>query len=104
MKGEGKSIPVRIVPEGSAEVVTQVVRMRGTQLSPTALTISRGTKIVFINNETKAQTITGDGLPSMTAAANGGMTTLDTSSLLQKSYFYITSLYTYQSQGTLTVQ
>ncbi len=103
-KGEAKSAPFRIVPEGSAEAVTRAVRMRGTQLSPTALTVVRGTKIVFINNEAKAQTITGDGLPSMTVVANGGMATLDTSPLLPKPYFYITNLYTHQSQGTLTVQ
>ncbi|MEY4731610.1 MAG: hypothetical protein RL681_556 [Candidatus Parcubacteria bacterium] len=103
-KGEVQSVPFRIVSEGSTEAVTQMVRMRDTKLSPTALTVLHGTKIVFVNNETKQQTITGDGLPTLKASANGGTATLDTSGLLPKVYFYLTDLYTYQSQGTLTVQ
>ncbi len=103
-KGEVKSLPFRIVPQGSAETVSQLVRMRGTKLSPTALTVARGTKIVFVNNETKIQRIQGENLPPMQVAANGGVTSLDTAALPPGTYFYITDLYTYQSQGTLTVK
>jgi hypothetical protein len=103
-KGEVKSGAFTIGAEGVPETATQVVRMRDTRLSPTAFDIARGGTVVFVNNETKAQTITGDGLPSTKVGANGGIATLNTASLSPRTYFYITDLYTYQSQGTITVK
>ena len=98
------SPPFSIVAPGAPQVVTAVVRMKGTKLSPTSLTVVRGAKIVFINNETKAQKVTGNGLAAFTVPANAGMYALNTSSLPPGTYNYITDLYTYQSQGTIVVK
>jgi plastocyanin len=102
--GEVSSVPFSIVAQGASGNVSYTVRLRDTKVSPNVLTVPRGAKVVFINNDARIHSISGDGIQPFKVPANGGTYVLDTAGMEAKTYNWLSDVYTYQAPGTLIVK
>lgn len=93
----------RVVDAGSPEIVTYSVRLKDFTVTPAVLTVRRGAKVIFINNDLKRQTISATGFGPFAIDA-GRSFALDTATLGSGSYFYSSDLYLNRGRGTLIVE
>ncbi len=92
-----------LVPAGSAEALTPIFRFKDYTITPTEITVAKGAKVIFINNDTTKHTLTADKFGPYVIPA-GSSYTLDTGTLAPGNYFYTSNVYTYRARGTLIVK
>lgn len=99
-----ESAPFTIRDEGEQEIITPVVRFKNETITPGVLTVSHGTKVMFVNNDTATHRISSKTMPAFTLLSNGGAYTLDTSVLTADTHYYLSDIYSFRAQGTLIVK
>lgn len=89
------------------ETVTYTVRLRNVSITPKVLTVKRGAKVVFVNNDPVKQIVSPpSGLSTFVpfTIPAGGTHIFDTGALQPGTYNYRSDIYTYQAPGTLIVE
>lgn len=92
-----------IVPEAGKESVTPLSRIQDKKITPNNISVARGAKIIFMNNDSVTHQIYGNGIASFDIAP-GGYYSFDTSVLAAGIYTAYSNIYTYLSPVTLTVK
>ena len=92
-----------VVGENGTESVTTLSRIQDKKITPQNISVSRGAKIIYMNNDTVKHQISGNGLTSFDINP-GAAYTLDTSVLASGTYYAYSNIYTYLAPITLTIK